>query len=123
MPSAKTLIGVGAPALWANQVGLTVSTKAGVGTAQAGATPITTNLTIATCVSGQTAFLLPVTGIGDGPYTIANASAGADTALVFPPTSGTIQGGSANASFSVAQNKTAIFFKTTATAWVVNLSA
>jgi hypothetical protein len=121
MPSAKSLIGVGVPAAQANTLGFTVSSKTAVGTAQTGAVAITTNFTILTTASGQTAAVLPATEIGGGPYIIANISA--TTALIFPPSGGAIQGGSTDASFSLAQNKTAMFFKTTATAWVANLSA
>lgn len=121
MPSAKTLIGIGAPALWANQVGFTVSSKTAAGTTQAAATLITTNLTLVTTAGGADSVRLPPTAIGDGPYIVAAISS--TTAQVFPPTGGTIQGGSTDAAFNVAQNKTAMFFKTTATAWVVNLSA
>ncbi len=121
MPSAKALIGAGMPALQSNTVGLTVTSKTGVGTAQVGAVPITTNLTILTSTSGQTAAILPATEIGGGPYIIAVI--GGTTATIFPPSGGDIQGGGANNAFSVGNNKTAMFFKTTATAWVVNLSA
>jgi len=121
MPSAKDLIGVGVPAAQATVLGLTVTAKTGVGTAQATGTPITSNLSVLTTASGQTAFRLPSNGIGGGPYIVFNTTS--DAALVFPPSGGNIQGGSTDASFSVAQNKSAMFFKNTATNWVVNLSA
>lgn len=121
MASAAELIGLGEAPKLAGLIGNVPSAKSGVGTAQSGATPITTNFTVLTTASGQTAFLLPTVPAGSGPYIMSNANS--DTALVYPPTGGTIQGGSANAAFSVAQNKTAMFFKTSATAWVVNLTA
>jgi hypothetical protein len=121
MPSAAELIGVGVPAAQAKCLGSTVSTKAGVGLVQATATPITTNLTVLTTAVGQTAFRLPATAVGGGPYIVANTTTTA--ADIFPPTGNTIQGLGANVTFPVALNKTAAFYKTTATAWVAILSA
>ena len=121
MPSAKSLIGVGVPAAQANALGCTVSSKTAAGTTQGAATLLTTSLSIVTSAGGADAVRLPATAIGDGPYIVAAISA--TTVQVFPPTGGTLQGGSTDAAFNVAQNKTAMFFKTTATAWVVNLSA
>jgi hypothetical protein len=121
MSSSGELIGLGMPPKLAGLVGNLPSAKTGVGTAQSGAAPITTNFTVLTTAGGTTAFLLPTVPAGSGPYIVANPSA--TTALIYPPSGGTIQGGSADAAFSVAQNKTAMFFKTSATAWVVNLTA
>lgn len=121
MSSAKELIGLGVPAAQANTLGFTVSSKTAAGTTQAAATLLTTNLTIVTSAGGADSVRLPANGIGGGPYIVAAISS--TTVQVFPPTGGAIQGGSTDAAFNVAQNKTAMFFKTTATAWVVNLSA
>jgi hypothetical protein len=121
MALSGDLIGLGFPPKLSGQVGNLPSAKTGVGTAQSGATAITTNFTVLTTSSGQTAFQLPAVKAGSGPYIMSNANS--DTALIYGQTGETIQGGSANASFSVAQNKTAMFFKTSATAWVVNLTA
>jgi len=121
MPCSAELIGLGMPPKLSGLVGNLPSAKTGVGTIQTGATPITTNFTVLTAAGGADAFVLPSVPAGCGPYIVSNATA--TTAQIFPPTSGTIQGGSANAAFSVAQNKTAMFFKTSATAWVVNLTA
>ncbi len=121
MPSAKTLIGLGTPAAQANSIGFTVTSKTGVLTVIGTATQITSNFTLLTAAGGQDAFQLPPTAVGDGPYIVANISA--TTAQVFPRSGETIQGGSTSAAFNVAQNKTAMFFKTNGTAWVVNLSA
>ena len=121
MPSAKTLIGLGEAASLSNALGNTITSKTGVLTVIGTATQITSNFTLLTAAGGQDAFQLPATAVGDGPYIVANISA--TTAQVFPRSGETIQGGSSSAAFNVAQNKTAMFFKTTATAWVVNLSA
>ena len=127
MPSAKNLIGIGAPAAWANQVGFTVSSKTGTGTAQVGAVPITTNLTILTTATSQTAAVLPSVEPGAGPYIIFNQVTTAVTALIYPPSGQIIQGtgadAAADAAFSITQNKTAMFFKVSAIKWVVNYSA
>ena len=121
MPSAKSLIGIGVPAAQSNVIGITVSSKTAAGTTLAAATAITTNFTIVTSAGGADSVRLPATAIGDGPYVVAAISS--TTVQVFPQTGETIQGGSTSAAFNVAQNKTAMFFKTTATTWVVNLSA
>ena len=121
MPSAAELIGLGTPPKLAGLSGNLPSAKTGSGTAQTGATAITTNFTVLTTSGGSTAFLLPTVPAGSGPYIVSNPSA--TTALIYPPSGGSIQGGSADASFSVAQIKPAMFFKTSATAWVVNLTA
>lgn len=121
MAATQNLIGVGMPAAQAIRVGFTVSAKTGVGTAQTGATPITGNLTVTTTSSGQTAFLLPKAMNGSGPLIITNPNS--DAALIFPQTGETIDGGSQNASVSIAQNKTRAFMKTGSTTWISLLTA
>lgn len=121
MSTVQDLMGLGMPGGLANRIGNTPATVAGVGTAQTGAAAIQTSLTNATTAGGATAFVLPSAASLGRPFFFFNSSS--TTALVFPPTSGTIQGGSANASFSVAQNKTAIFIRLTSTAWCAVLSA
>ena len=122
MASAVALMGVGLPAEQAVQLGFTVATIAGVGTAQSGGAAIGKNTFVnATTSAGQTALVLPSSAlIGD---VIVVATTTATTALVFPQSGGAIQGGSTDASFSVATNKTAMFIKSSATAWRVILSA
>ena len=121
MALSGDLIGLGMPPKLAGQIGNLPSAKTGSGTAQTGATAITTNFTVLTTSGGSTAFVLPTVPAGSGAYIVSNASA--TTALVYPPSGGTIQGGSQDAAFSVAQNKVAMFFKTSATAWVAVLTA
>jgi hypothetical protein len=75
----------------------------GVGTAQVGAAALTGAFNIVTTASGQTAVVLPANYPAYTPLIVRVTSATAG--LVFPPTGGTINGGSANASLSVAQNK------------------
>lgn len=79
-----------------------------VGTAQVGAAELTGGLNIVTTASGQTAVVLPANAAAGSPIVVRVTSATAG--LVFPPTGGSINGGSANASFSVAQNKPTVFF-------------
>jgi hypothetical protein len=121
MPSAAELIGLGEAPKLAGCIGNVVSTKAGIGTTQAGAAPITTNFTILTPAGGALAYLLPTVPAGSGPYFMSNMTA--TPASIFPPVGGTIQGAAANIVFSIATLKTAAFYKTTATAWVAILSA
>lgn len=121
MAAAQNLIGIGLPPAAAARLGFTASTKTGVGTAQAGAAALTGNLTTLTTSGGATAFVLPAAIAGAGPIIVWNPSA--TTALIYPPSGGAIQGGSTDAAFSVAQNKTAAFFKVSATAWAALLTA
>lgn len=121
MTAAATLVGVGIPAEVASRIGFTVSAKTGVGTAQSGSTPITQNLTVCTTSSGQTAFQLPLNVVAAGPLVLTNPSA--TTALIYGQTGDTIDGGSANASVSIAQNKTRLFWRTGLTSWVSVLTA
>lgn len=48
---------------------------------------------------------------------------GANALLIYPQLGGTVQGGAANAGFSVAANKVAVFDYVGAGNWVANLSA
>jgi hypothetical protein len=69
-------------------------------------------------ITGSTAFVLPKNAPVGSPITILNAAATAVTLLVYPPwdnvanaaAGGKINGGTANASVSVAQNKSAIAY-------------
>ena len=121
MAQASELIGIGAPAKWAGLVGNSPSAKTGVGTAQTGATPITTNFTVLTASGGATAFILPAIPVGGGPLIVINQSG--TTALVFPPVGGNIQGGGTDTAFSVATNKCVMFFRFSSTLWAANLTA
>lgn len=121
MTAPSSLMGLGMPPALANALGYAPVTIAGVGTAQTGAAPLTTHLTIATTASSQTAFLLPANTAGGGPFFFANTSATA--ALVYGQPNDTIDGGSANASVSVAQNKVRIFVRTSSTTWISVLTA
>jgi len=119
--SAAALTALGTPPVVADLIGDNISQSlAGVGTAQSGATLLTGSVNTVTTASGQTAFILKAHNAG---RTVVVANTSATTALVYPPTGATIQGGAANASFSVAQNKTALFWYITPLIIVANLSA
>jgi hypothetical protein len=115
--SANSLIQVGTPDQLANRLGNTLRTIAGVGTAQSGAASITpnSNCVSGTTAGGATAFVLS-TGwqVGDS-LVFFNTSATA--ALLYPQSGGAINGGSTNASISVAQNTGVELLKTSSTAW------
>ncbi len=83
-------------------------TLAGATTAQATATLITHGVNLVTTDTSQTAFRLPASHAAGSPILVVNSSSGA--ALVFPPSGGKVNNGSADASFSVAQNKPTLFF-------------
>lgn len=98
----------------------------GAGTALAGATALTGGMNLVTANTGATAVLLPAQPGGFGNAVVVHNAVGSTGAgaLVFPPTSaGTINGGSAGASFSVAPGKTAIFFATASGVYIAMLGA
>lgn len=121
MSTVQDFMGLGMPGPLANRIGNTPATLAGVGTAQTGAAAIQTALTNATTAGGATAFVLPSSASLGRAFYFFNSSA--TTALVFPPSGGNINGGSTDASFSVAQNKFVTFMRLSTTAWAANLSA
>lgn len=121
---AVDLMGVGLPQEQATRIGLSnLTTIAGVGTAQSGAAAInqwTTNV-LATTASGQTAFVLPSMAEIGVTYLVTNSTATA--ALVFPPSGGTINAASADASVSIAQNLARVFIRLSSTRWISFLTA
>lgn len=64
---------------------------------------------------------LPASNAGASPIFVRNTSA--QTATVFPQTGGSINGGSANASVSIATLKTGIFIPINSTDWLFVLGA
>lgn len=78
-----------------------------VGTTLAGAPTLGNGINVLTTAVGQTAGVLPQNN--GAPIIVRNNTATA--ALIFPPTAlGSINGGAAGASFSVAQNKPTVFY-------------
>jgi hypothetical protein len=98
--------------------GLTAHAGGGQGSATLITTMISRFTTVATAADSA---ILP-TGVAGMSMTVINA-AGVNAMAVFPDTGSTINGGSANASVSVAAGKTVTFFTTLAGAWHMMLSA
>lgn len=121
MSTVLDLMGSSMPGPLANRLGNTPLTQAGATTANTTATLIQGHVTNATTASSQTAFIFNSAVSLGAPFWFFNSSA--TTALVFPPVGGNFNGGSTDASFSVAQNKTAIFMRISANNWIVNLTA
>lgn len=109
------LVGVGIQPEQAQRLGLDIATLAGVGTAQSGAAAIAKPITLGTTASGQTAFVLPSTAELLEEFEFTNTSS--TTALLFPPSGGAINGGSTNASISVAQNQAVRLRRVSTTSW------
>ncbi|NBW77329.1 MAG: hypothetical protein EBR34_16275 [Sphingomonadaceae bacterium] len=124
------LTGSGMPVQLAALVGFRpAATIAGAGTAQktdsaavtaANLLP-TQGLVNATTASSQTALQIPST-MPLGACIVLNVTS-STTALLFPPDAGTINGGSANASVNVAQNKPTLIFRLTSTIFVAVIGA
>ncbi len=124
MPLAVDLIGIGMPPEQAVRLGFsTLTTIAGAGTAQVGGTaiPVDVSNVLATTGASDTALVLPSGAELEVPYMVTNSSA--TTALVYPPSSGTINAASANASVSIAQNLARIFIRKSSTRWISFLAA
>lgn len=109
------LTALGMPPELADRLGLEIATVAGVGTSQSGAAAITKPITLGTTSGGQTAFVLPADAELLEEFEFTNTSATA--ALLFPPSGGAINGGSANASISVAQNQSVRLRRVSTTSW------
>jgi hypothetical protein len=89
-------------------------------TTQATATAITADITVFTTVASTGAVILPAGGAAD--ILIMNGQA-TNALIVFPPIGGTINGGSANASYSQAVSKCARYVSADGTAWFAMTSA
>lgn len=110
MALVSDLMGLGDSAAHAGRLGHTITSNlAGTGTAQSGATAITTSLTIGKPTTGQTAYTLPSSPAMAKEFYFFNAAVGADTALIYPLAGGTTLNGSTSAAVSVAQNKGCMF--------------
>ncbi len=116
-------MGAGMPAGQASQLGDTIKSITGAGTAQGGSSPTVYagDVALLTTSAGQTACTLdsafPVGEVAE-VYTIT-----ATTGLLFPPSGCTIDQGSANASVNIAQNKGRRIRRTSATAFHTILGA
>ena len=89
-------------------------------TTQATATAITADITVFSTVASTGAVILPSGGAAD--ILIMNGQA-TNALIVFPPIGGTINGGSANASYSQAVSKCARYVTADGMAWYAMISA
>lgn len=101
-------------------VGNTSSALTALGSSQGTALLLSNENNEVTTTSASTGVQLPINLIGDAIFV---ANYGAQTLSVYGQTGESIQSGSANAAFSVAQNKTAMFIKVSSTRWAAILSA
>lgn len=79
-----------------------------VGTTRAGSPTLDAVVNLLTTSVGQVAVTLPAAGGTTGTLMVVRTTT-ATAATVFPPSGGSINGGSVDAAFSVAQNKPTIF--------------
>lgn len=125
MPAlAVDLMGVGLAQEQATRLGYSaLISLTGIGTAQVGAAPIVNgNNNISTVTAGgATAFVLPASAELEVPYFVYNPSA--TTALIFPPTGGSINAAGANASVGIAVNLSRIFIRKSTNVWQSFLAA
>lgn len=87
-----------------SDVSLTAVT--GVGTAQSGAPALGPGISVLTSTVGQTAAVVPAHAAGPVIVRVTGGTA----ATIFPPVGGAFNGGTANASVSVASAAIAVFF-------------
>lgn len=120
--SQDALTGFGMSAQMADLLGAQpYAAGAGVGTSQPTVVSIRSKSTEVTPTGGNTAYLLNTFGISE-PIFIYNSAASAVTALVFPPSGGTMLG-SLNGSVSIAQNKGAWIWQYKKGFWAAVVSA
>lgn len=118
MASAADLMGAGLPGLAATLIGLTPVTLVTTGTSAGTAAAINANFVKLDTASSQTGAILPAAAGPGAFFVVFNPDS--DSGVVYPPSGATINGGS---SLTVAQNKTAIFFKFSTTLWCSVLTA
>lgn len=107
MAFVQALMAFGAPASMAQAiVGDVADGLTAVGTTQANALQLSAANNVVTTAAASTGVRLPAMSVGDA---VEVANLGANALLVYPPVGGTIQGGAANAGFSVPAGKTAVF--------------
>lgn len=122
MALSQDLTGLGLPPALADYLGVEIQLQlAGVGTSQSGAAAITKRVTTVTTSSGQTAAVLPSSAPLGSVWEVYNESSTA--ALLFPPSGGAIDGGSADASVNIAQNKGRAVRRLSSTVWRTVYSA
>lgn len=117
MSLAQDLAGVGLPAELAMRLGVNPGALTSAGTTQGTATAIPKDVTFitVTTASSQTGLRLPSTAELQMPYYVFNP--GSTTGVVYPPTSGAINNGSANAGVNVTQGQTGVFVRISTNQW------
>lgn len=125
MALVADLIGVQLPWGQSGLLGESIGTVAGAGTTQGAGTALFTDVAAYTMIrgtatGGATAFTLSSNMILAKPYTFTNTSS--TTAVIFPFSGGAINGGSTDASISVAQNVTVVLIRESTTAVVAIVS-
>lgn len=100
----------------AGKLAFASSTIAAAGNSQGTATAITTQFTYVTASDGTKGVILPTTTTA-GTMFIVHNTVNAQNLKVYPPTSGTINGGSANAEVVVAGEETGFFFWVATNTW------
>lgn len=121
MAIVTDLMGLGMPGPLATLLGNTPGTIAGVGTSQATGALINSSMAQLTTTGGATAFTFRSTTTISRLFFLYNSSA--TSALIYPQVGGTIIGLSQDAAFTLAQNKSVLFWHWNSTTWVANLTA
>lgn len=107
MSFVQSLMAFGAPPAFAQAiVGDVADSLTATGASQATALRLSAANNIVTTVAASTGVQLPAMSAGDS---VEVTNLGANALLVYPLTGGLIQTGAANAGFSVAAGKSAIF--------------
>lgn len=120
--SIGNMMGTGTPAGQAQAIGGVVTDAlTALGTNQATALAVPSNINRFSTVAASTGAILPATAQPSDEYVVMNS--GANALLVYPPSGAAIGAGSANAGFSVAAGKSAYFFIVSPTVIGVILSA
>ena len=124
MASTADLVGLGMPGPQATFLGYTPTAITAAGTSSTTATEIGKDVgfVVITTASSQTGVRLHAsTPIGRPIFFSCPTS---DSAVIFPPASGQINGGTATTGgLTLAQNKVALFIRQTTTLWLSILTA
>lgn len=108
MSTTQDLMGLGMPPALAGRLGNNPVNLTGFGTSQVGAAAMPRGIILATPTGGNTAFVLD-SKTSTGALVFFWNQSSSVTALVFPPSGATINGGSANASVSIPPLSGAVF--------------
>lgn len=121
MPIVTRIMAAGlSPFAAANIQGDWTGSITAAGTTATDATVLNSAMNYVSTTSASTGVKLPAVNIGDSVIVI---NGGLQTLSVYGQTGESFTNGSANAAFSVATLKSCVFYKVTATLWMVNLSA